>query len=125
MRISDWSSDVCSSDLLAQHRAGAEQTARAIEEELPRGGAGGEDRRDDLEQVAIDRAHRDAVAREPRRRRDDARPRQAGEILMMGEATGDRPRHCDGAVCAVRRLGLSAVSVAARRGLALGTNRTL
>src|SRR3546814_3933778 len=75
MRISDWSSDVCSSDLLAQHRAGAEQTARAIEEELPRGGAGGEDRRDDLEQVAIDRAQRDAVAREPRRRRDDARHR--------------------------------------------------
>src|SRR3546814_13993524 len=65
---------------LAQHRAGAGQTARASEEELPRGGAGGEDRRDDLEQVAIDRAQRDAVAREPRRRRDDARHRQAGEI---------------------------------------------
>src|SRR3546814_3397132 len=97
MRISDWSSDVCSSDLLAQHRAGAEQTARAIEEELPRGGAGGEDRRDDLEQVAIDRAQRDAVAREPRRRRDDARHRQAGEILMNGEEPGDRPRHRDGA----------------------------
>src|SRR3546814_16370940 len=47
MRISDWSSDVCSSDLAAAQRLRLAQSRHGDVETLPRLGKGGEFRRDD------------------------------------------------------------------------------
>src|SRR3546814_10419956 len=74
MRISDWSSDVCSSDLLAEPRL------HALE---PRPGAG-------AQQVAERRPCREKKQRSTRRRRDHGIER--AEPLPEEEASGDGDR---------------------------------
>src|SRR3546814_4400996 len=64
MRISDWSSDVCSSDLLSDRRRGADDGARQDDARLPDGGGDGESSRHravgrpDAQRLAQGRTHR-------------------------------------------------------------------